>query len=373
MKKIIYLFSIFLFACSTSSVEYRTATTALRNDGDYNKAEEFAKKALEVLPGDALPAYFLAMEVYASPTSPKKDYQQAANYFDKATEIDAADGEDQKLENSKFVQLPDGSAKELKTIKEAIEYYSYSIWAEVFNQGIELISQGKNTEALELFLVAARFQPNEPKNYNALSTLYYELGDYEKAVINADKALKMDSSFSTLWSIKGSLAMDNNDLILAEEMFRKAYDVAIKNKESVESLSGHMSRLFDVLFKNNKKDEALLLNEQLIESDSENVDLYRNAGAVYQNILNDNLELANEGLINLNELNEMELETLKIQYTDCISFAQKARENFLMCSELVIDEIDSEIYYAESKKLKSKINDIKQIIKKIDKNLDESE
>ena len=38
MKKIILLASILLFSCSTSSVEYRTATTALRNDGDYEKA-----------------------------------------------------------------------------------------------------------------------------------------------------------------------------------------------------------------------------------------------------------------------------------------------------------------------------------------------
>ena len=373
MKKIIYLFVLLIFGCSTTSVEYRTATTALRNDMDFNKAEEFAKKALEVAPEDALPAYFLAMEVYASPTSPKKDYEQAAYYFQQAIKIDELDGEDQKLEAPKFVELNDGSAKELKTIKEAIEYYSYSIWAETFNQGIALISEGKNTEAVTLFLVATQFQPNEPKNYNALATLYYELGDYEKAAINADKALNIDSSFSALWSIKGSMAIDNNDTMLAEEMLRKAYNIAIKNKESADNLSAHMSRLFDILFKNNKKDEALLLNEQLLESDPENIDLYRNAGAVYENILIDNLMLANDGLINLNTLSEMELESLKIQFTDCISFAKKARENFLMCSELVIDEVDSQLYYDESKKLKSKINDIKQIIRKIDKRLDESE
>ena len=52
---------------------------------------------------------------------------------------------------------------------------------------------------------------------------------------------------------------------------------------------------------------------------------------------------------------------------------QWINNNFENQKVLVIDEIDSEIYYAESKKLKSKINDIKQIIKKIDKKLDESE
>ena len=156
-------------------------------------------------------------------------------------------------------------------------------------------------------------------------------------------------------------------------MFRKAYAVGIDNSESPDNLSGHMSRLFDILFKNGKKDEALLLSEQLIESDPENIDLYRNAGAVYQNILNDKILSANDGLTNLNKLNEMELEELKIQFDDCINFAQKARENFLMCSELELDDTESQMYYDESKKLKSRINEIKRIIKDINKKLDESE
>ena len=53
--------------------------------------------------------------------------------------------------------------------------------------------------------------------------------------------------------------------------------------------------------------------------------------------------------------------------------ATKARENFLMCSELELDDVESEIYYDESKKLKNRIKDIKRIIKDINKKLDESE
>jgi len=46
MKQFIYLFAILLFSCSTTSVEYRTATTSLRNDRDYNKAEELLNRIL---------------------------------------------------------------------------------------------------------------------------------------------------------------------------------------------------------------------------------------------------------------------------------------------------------------------------------------
>ena len=373
MKKFLYIFAILLFACSTTSVEYRTATTSLRNDRDYNKAEEYAKKALDVDSNDALPAYFLAMEVYGSPSSPKKDYKKAADYFSKALEIDAIDGENQKLESSKNVPLSDGSYKELKTIDDAIKYYSYNLWAESFNEGISLIGQGKNEKAIELFLVAVEFQPEEPKSYNALATLYYESNDYTKASKTADKALSMDSSLSALWSIKGQIAIEKKDEIFAEEMFRKAYDVALNNKESAENLSGHMSRLFDILFRNGKKSEALLLSERLIESDPENIDLYRNAGAVYQTILGDTFLAASDGLINMNTLNELELENLKEQFSDCVNMAKKARENFLMCSELELDEVESDIYYEESKKLKTRIKEINRIIKDINKKLDESE
>ena len=54
MKILLYLFALLLVSCSTTSVEYRTATTSLRNDRDYNKAEEYALKALDVDTNDAL-------------------------------------------------------------------------------------------------------------------------------------------------------------------------------------------------------------------------------------------------------------------------------------------------------------------------------
>ena len=81
MKILLYLFALLLVSCSTTSVEYRTTTTSLRNDRDYNKAEEYALKALDVDTNDALPAYFLAMEVYGSSSSPKKDYKKALLIF----------------------------------------------------------------------------------------------------------------------------------------------------------------------------------------------------------------------------------------------------------------------------------------------------
>ena len=373
MRFIITLLIIFLFSCSPSSAEYRTATTALRNDRDYNKAEEFALKALQINTDDALPAYFLAMEVYGAKNSPKTDYKKAAYYFKKALVIDAIDEKDQKLEESKMVPNDEQGYKELTTIKEAVEYYTLSIWAELFNVGIRSKDEGNNEEAIKLFTICVDLMPNRIENYDLLSTLYFDTKNFQKAIEFADIGLNLDPDYSILWSIKGMIAMNNGNDIQAENMLRKAYKLAVNANESANSLSAHMSRLFDVLFKNGKKDEALRLSEQLIENNPDDVVLYSNTGVVYKQILEDALIETNLNLSNLNNLNELELEALKIQFEDCISFATKAREKFLMCSELELDEIESQKYYNESKRLKVQINEIKRQIKNINKVLDESE
>ena len=371
MKQFIYLLSFFIFySCSgsNSTPEYRTATTALRSDKNPLKAESVALKAIELYPDNPLPAFFLASEIYGRPNSQLTNYSKAAEYFKIAIQMDAIDGDEDKLEAPKMIE---GNLK-LETIKEGVSYYSELLWVDVFNEGINHISTKNNKEAIESFLLAASLLPNDARSYNALATIYFEIENYVQAVANADKAIEIDDNDPNLWSIKGSIASISGNNSLAEELLNKAYNLSIKNDESVISKTAHMSRLFDILFKNDKKEQALELNEKLIETDPSNIDLYNNAGAVYQNLLIDK-QIENAELFrNLNNLSESELEQLKIAYNDCIQLAQKARENFLMCSELELDEIESELYYAESKKIKSIIGDIKRIVKKINKKLDES-
>ena len=370
MKKFILLLVILLFSCSTSSVEYRTATTALRNDGDYDKAEKFAIQALEVNPEDALPAYFLAMEIYGAKNSRKKNYTKSAYYLQQAKTIDLIDAsKDQKLEKPIPIETEQG-IQELTTIKEAIEYYSPSIWSELFNEGINTKNSGDFEGAIKLFFTCIELQPERIENYEILAGLYYDQNDFENAVEYANKGLEMNPNFAFFWTIKGMIYMDNNDNILAEEMLRKAFDLASDANESSEKLSGHMSRLFDILFRNDKKDEALQLSAELIANNPEDVILYSNAGVVYQDLFDESVIKAYSKLANLDILNELELEELQEQFQDCINLATKARENFLMCSELELDEVEGEKYYKESKKLKTQISEIKRQIKSINKKLD---
>ena len=371
MKKIILLASIFLFSCSTSSVEYRTATTALRNDGDYEKAEKSALEALQLYPEDALPAYFLAMEVYGAENSRLKNYKKSGFYFQEALRIDAIDGENQKLEKSVLVETETGFL-ELITINEAIEYYSPSIWSKLFNEGINAQINGSYEDAIELFIACIELQPSRVENYDVLAGLYYDQNNFKKAVELADQGLTINDKHPFFYTIKGMIYMNNDSNELAEVELRKAFNFGLAANESSEKLSGHMSRLFDILFKNGKIEEALALSEQLIESNPEDVTLYSNAGVVYQNLFEDTFIDANQKANNLSKLSEIELDELLQQLQDCIDLAQKARENFLMCSELEENLDEADRYYNASKLLKTQIGDVKRQIKTIKKRIDES-
>ena len=53
----IVISSILFQNCSTSSMEYRSATTAARSEKNLKRAEEWGIKALDVEPLNAQPAY----------------------------------------------------------------------------------------------------------------------------------------------------------------------------------------------------------------------------------------------------------------------------------------------------------------------------
>ena len=83
MIRLLLLLSFFLYSCSSTSTEYRSAKTYV-GQRDYDKAETIALQGIKNNPNDALTAYYLAAIIYGGQTSPKKDYAKAGEYFDLA-------------------------------------------------------------------------------------------------------------------------------------------------------------------------------------------------------------------------------------------------------------------------------------------------
>ena len=372
MIRLLLLLSFFLYSCSSTSTEYRSAKTYV-GQRDYDKAEQIALQGIRNNPNDALTAYYLAAIIYGGQTSPKKNYAKAGEYFTLAIEIDNKDNEDQLLPEPVPVLNKNNERIELVTVKDAVYHDRYIVWGELYNQSVGFIDKQQNKEAVSPLELAALVDPQNPITYSVLCKLFFELGNdyFTKSIQNADKALSIDNSLTDLLTIKAEIAKLNDDFMKAENYLKQAYETAIVNKEDPKQLTFHMANLFDILFTNGKKSEALDLSEKLIESDPENVLLYSNAGALYQNILIDEQNKASQSLSRINSLNEQQLEDLKSIYQNCLELAQKARENFLMCNQLELDEEQSELFYDEAKKLKIIKNDLKSYIRKIDKKIDE--
>ena len=372
MIRLLLLLSFLLYSCSSTSTEYRSAKTYV-GQRDYNKAEEIALQGIINNPNDALTAYYLAAIIYGSQTSPKKNYAKSGEYFNLALQIDNKDNEDQLLPEPIPVFNKDNERIELITVKDAVYHDRYIIWAELYNQSVAFIDQKKNEMAVTKLELASLVDPNNAATYTLLCKLFFEMGEkyFSNSIQNANKALSIDENLTDLLTIKAEISKLNGDFVKAEEYLDQAYKTAISNKESPEKLVNHMASLFDILFTNDKKNEALGLSEKLIESDPENVLLYSNAGALYHNILIEEQNKASDLLSQINSLNEQELEDLKLIYQNCLNLAQKARENFLMCNQLELDEVQSKLYYEEAKKLKIVKNDLKSYIRKIDKKIDE--
>ena len=371
LKFLLVLFSFILFSCSGGvSTEYRSAKTYVSNQ-DYENAEAQCLEGIKNNPEDALTPYYLALSIYGAPNSSKKDYNLTAKYFKIALDMDQKDGELQKLPEPLPVINENKQEVLLTTIKDAINYYSYTIWAEIYNESFELIQQNKIDQAIKNLELATTISPNRALSYDMMARLYFENEQYILAEKNANKAISLDKNMTDMYTIKGEVAKQNGDNNSAEEFLKQAYDIAIKNNESPEQLTNRMAALFDILFLNDKKNEALNLSEALIENDPENVLLYSNAGALYQNILLDKQGKANSLLSKIDTLNEQQLEDLKLIYIDCIELAGKARENFLMCNQFELDQTKAEEFYSEAKRLKLIVNELKSYIRKIDKKIDE--
>ena len=112
-------------SCSSTCMEYRSATTAARSEKDLKRAEEWGLKALESLecnPGsDARAPYFLATEVYLM----QKNYAEMSKMLNMAEQINP----NQLLEEP--YKLGEQS---VETISEGVNAVREEIWSKLFNK-----------------------------------------------------------------------------------------------------------------------------------------------------------------------------------------------------------------------------------------------
>ena len=100
---------ILLIGCSTTSMEFRSAKSAARAEKNLQRGEEWALKALDIEPGNALIPYFLATEIY----KPQERWDEMANMLNEAEKRNTPGSS--KMRNASKNKVPKKLYKRKKT------------------------------------------------------------------------------------------------------------------------------------------------------------------------------------------------------------------------------------------------------------------
>ena len=219
MKNLIILLSIstllLITGCSSTCMEYRSATTAARSEKNLKRAEEWGLKALESPEcnpsSDAQVPYFLATEVYLI----RKNYIKMAEMLTIAEQRNP----NQLLETPfKLGDTP------IETIGEGIEAYREQEWVKIYNKAVKLIQKEKVERAQKQIEIAILINPRKVENYTTLSAMHMKNEDLSTAIATINRGLEMNNKNSMLYEMKADISTQNNDLESARELYLNAIE-----------------------------------------------------------------------------------------------------------------------------------------------------
>ena len=358
-KNIIISFILFtLWSCAGSnatSMEYRSATTAVRSERNFTKGEEYALKALdlEIHQNEARVAYFLAVEIYR----PRKDWVKMNDMLNLAMKKNPGENLERPM------RLDNG--KVLKTISDAVPIYKEEIWMSSFNKTVSLVDVQKFEEALKEINFAKSIL-EKADNYLTSTLINLQLAQdsgssgekYEKAAKeNLNKALELDSNNYRALQIYGDLEFQVQNFELARKYYQKALD----NTKNIDNISDLKQSLVYIHVELEEYDEAIILSDEVLASNPDNADIYFNVGVIYQRLGNTFYENMVDQYKKLTSSDNMSTEKIKNIYNDCketLKMVNLAKDYFMDASMLEID--DSSVGQTESA-----INDMKRLRKNI--------
>ena len=372
-RNIIISLILFMFwSCAGSnatSMEYRSATTAIRSERNFEKGEEYALKALnlEIHQNEARVAYFLAVEIYR----PRKDWVRMNDMLELAMQKNPGENLERPM------RLDDG--KVLKTIADAVPVYKEEIWMSAFNKTVSLVDAQKFEEALKEINFAKSIL-EKADNYLTSTLINLQLaqdsGDpgkkYEKAAKeNLDKALELDSNNYRALQIYGDLEFQVENFELARQYYQKA----LSNTKNADNISELKQSLIYIYVELKEYDEAIILSDEVLASNPDNSDIYFNVGVIYQRLGNTFYENMVTEYKKLTSSDNMSAEKIKSLYDDCretLKMVNLAKDYFMDASSLEIDDVNASqnnSAISDMKRLRKNIKDVYILsIEKIAKN-----
>ena len=357
MNKLLLLLLLFVFACSSGSMQFRSAKSAARAEKDLKRGEKFALEALnmEIEKDNALVPYFLAIEIY----KPQERWEDMAAMLDEAVKRNPK----QKLP-SPIVLDPENPTKDniLFTIEQGVHAHREEAWIKLFNQAIELTNANEDEAALGKLILCLKMDGSRPETYNALVSYYAEKNDLKTAQNYVDQGLQANKS-AALYEIKAKLLLSeyaNNGeqslLVECELMYLKAIELLDGNIDAIDKLK---KQLIFVYIDMDKTEEAINISKVLLEKYYDDSDLFFNVAVLYQRLAK---QLYDPSVDLYNAINNGESATndsIKKLYADFVQskkYAEESKNYFLDASDMEIEETGSRAAALEMRNLIKSLN-----------------
>lgn len=268
---LIFALSGLIWACETSAPFVNDVQVGLVT-GDYESALTAVNEALAADSLNSIAHYYKGVTLGAQaasieePAERRPVYQEARSSFDTAERL---------ME----------SAEELPAEYEEMSDEIVALWAEEFNQGVNILNDDSlnaatpepNLTAIAHFHNAATIQPDSAVTYQVLSSTYYQENEVEEAIGQYENAMELLELPEA----------DDYEYIISLYLYDEQYDRAIElSEEALENYpdeSIFVQFLADGYIQSGERDQAIELVQDLIEEEPDNAQYRRVLGTqVYQ-------------------------------------------------------------------------------------------
>jgi len=321
------LFAAVIFV-GCSSQEYTSAKLYIQQQ-EWNKAEEFLIKAMDVEPENPEIPYQLGYHIYGLQ---KKDWQRMNQSFDKALSIDP---------NKKILEQG-------KTVKEFVIMARTQFWAEMYNKGVAEFNEYRSVPmdqkdtilkmAINTFEISATIKTDEAQTYTMLSTCNHLAGNTDKSENYILKAVELTPNDANVNLTAGQIFMQKQEFETALPYVKKAVELEPSNTKSIRNLA-------QIYYDIGQLEESIQTYEVAINKETDpkvKADLYFNLGILYNRV--GNLEEAEYNFTNSLDENPDDVEAV-MGMAQVFENAKKWRKAEKFYRELIAVDPDNPEHY----------------------------
>jgi tetratricopeptide (TPR) repeat protein len=145
---------------------------------------------------------------------------------------------------------------------------------DVYEEGEELLSEGRTSEAIAKFLLAIKQNPYYKEAYYKLGKVYSEKGDYKKAILYFKEAIKVDKDYLDALNLLGLAYEADDQISLALSCYQRSLKIDPLNVTSRYNLA-------EAFYKSGRNEEAIFEYKKIIEIDPDCILGWIGLGTIY--------------------------------------------------------------------------------------------